>query len=376
VGGRLRHAIYQCVVLGALVGCALLIAGNTQANLARLGVHSSADFLWGRAGFNIGQRLIEYDPDATVLRALAVASLNTLSLCLLAIVASTVIGALVGFARLSRSWPLRALATAFVELVRNAPLLLQVFFWYFVVLRTLPEVASSIELPGSIQLNNRGLFLPLPRLEPARITTWALLLALPGIPWLALRATRALRERSGLQVPAVVPVIVTTAALWLTVRQLGAAGWSAPQPGRFSPTGGLVLVPEFLALFVALSLYNASYIAEIVRSALLSVPRGQREAAEALGLPRARALQLVLVPQALRVMVPPLTTVYQNVLKSSSLGAAIAYPEVASVLLGTVNNLVGQPIVVMTITLLLYLGFSSVIAAAMHLYLWHKARWR
>jgi general L-amino acid transport system permease protein len=166
------------------------------------------------------------------------------------------------------------------------------------------------------------------------------------------------------------------AALLLVLRQLGADGWSIPQPGRFSPSGGLVLIPEFLALLLALALYNASYIAEIVRSALLSLPRGQQEAAHALGLPRGRALQLVLVPQALRVMAPPLTTVYQNVLKSSSLGAAIAYPEIASVLLGTVNNLVGQPVVVMTITLLLYLGFSSLIAAAMHLYLWRKVRWQ
>jgi general L-amino acid transport system permease protein len=372
---RVRRLVYQCVVLGALVGCALAIAGNTQANLARLGVHSSADFLLDRAGFNIGQRFIQYDPDATILRALGVACLNTLSLCVLAIVVATVVGTLIGVARLSRSWPLRALATAFVELVRNAPLLLQIFFWYFVVLRTLPDVGASIELTGAVYLNNRGLFLPVPQLDWGRATTYALLAVLFGSPWLILRLTRRLRERSGKQVHPFVLAAALVATLWLILQQFAADGWSVPQPGRFSLSGGLVLVPEFLALLLALSLYNASYIAEIVRSALLSVSRGQQEAAQALGLSRARTLQLVLLPQALRTMAPPLTTVYQNVLKSSSLGAAIAYPEIASVLLGTVNNLVGQPVVVMTITLLLYLGFSTLIAAAMHLFVWRKARW-
>jgi general L-amino acid transport system permease protein len=353
-----------------------LIARNTQANLGRLGVHSSAEFLHDRAGFGISQTLIQYDPDATVLRALGVAVLNTVSLCALAILVCTLLGTAVGIARLSRSWPLRTLAASFVELVRNTPLLLHVFLWYFVVLRTLPDVSSSIALPTGAILNNRGLFLPTPILDWTSTKAFVLIALLPGLPLLLLRLARTLRERSGRRWPSYLIVACAVVAPVLTVRLLVSDGWAMPEPGRFGHSVGLTLMPEFLALVLALSIYQASYVAEIVRSGLASIPRAQREAALALGLSRGRSLRLVLIPQTLRVIAPPLTTVYQNVLKGSSLGAAIAYPEIASVLLGTVNNLVGQPVVIMTITLLLYLGFSSLIAAALQLYLWRKARWR
>ena len=374
-----RRLLYQLLALGVLLVGVLLIAQNTQDNLQRLGVQSGTGFLWERAGFEINQKLIPFDADATVARALGVACLNTVLLCALAVLLATLVGACVGILRLSRSWPARCLATAFVETFRNTPLLLQVFFWYFVVLHALPDVQHySLGFFDAIQLNNRGLFLPMPQLESGWVLLLAALAAAVAGVSLAKRISRAVQDRTGRYFPAWL-FWLAGLALVLAALQLFGTGrldWTTPARGRFGFVGGYVLRPEFLALVVALSLYNASYVAEIVRSALIAIPAAQSEAAYALGLPRARVLRLVLLPQALRIISPPLTTVYQNILKSSALGAAIAYPELVSVLIGTVNNLVGQPVVIMAITLILYLSFSICIAGMMQWHEWRKARWQ
>lgn len=375
----LRRLIYQSVALGALACGVAVIARNTRENLEELGVQSSTSFLWERAGFEINQKLVAFDADATVASALGVACLNTVLLFFLAAAFATAIGACVGIVRTSKSWPARGLAVAFVETFRNAPLLLQVFFWYFLVLHSLPDVAqSSFALPGSAQLNNRGLFLPAPQLAGGGLV-WAIALAaLAGGVALARRISHRIQDRTGRHWPwpllwaggVLIAFAVCALAPPFQLR------WETPVPDRFGFTGGYVLRPEFLALVIALSLYNATYIAEIVRSALAAIPAAQGEAGQALGLSRWQTLRLVLLPQALRIISPPLATVYQNVLKSSALGAAIAYPELTSVLIGTVNNLVGQPVVIMAIVLTLYLGFSICIAAVLHWFEWRSSRWR
>lgn len=315
----LRRLIYQALALCILGAGIWVVVANTHANLERRGVVSSASFFGEHAGFEINQTLIDFDANSTIARASAVAALNTVLLGIVTIFSASLLGLAVGIARTSRNALVRAAGTGYVEIFRNIPLLLQVFFWYFVVLRWLPPVVDSMALFDVIFLNNRGLFLPVLQFTD------------------------------------------------------GALQWVVPVAQRFSYRGGYVVTPEFLALLLGLSMYNASYIAEIVRSGLQSLPRGQVEAAYALGLSRLRTLQLVLLPQALRVMLPPLATVYQNVFKGTSLGAAIAYPEITSVLVGTVNNIVGQPVIIMSVVLMVYLAFSMAIALLMH---WYEARSR
>ena len=364
-----RDLVYQAALLFIIGAVVYLIAVTTQENLARLGVDSSIDFLWKRAGFEIGQKLIPFDAESTIARAFFVALLNTLALAAVSIVCASILGLIIGIARLSDNWLVSRLATAYIEIFRNIPSLLQIFFWYFVVLRTLPRSSESIELFNCIFLNNRGLFVPALSLGQgwgwivaALLLAWAMIYFLP--PLNSIRGQAEKREASHntswylLILAGVVGVVIL----------LAGAHWEVPREARFGYRGGIVMMPEFLSLVVGLSMYNATYIGEIVRSGFTSLPRGQAEAAESLGLPRHLTLRLVLFPQALRVIIPPLTTVYLNLFKSTSLAAAIAYPEVVSVFVGTVNNLVGQPVFIMAITMAVYVFISLCIALFLNWY--------
>ncbi len=363
-----QRLILPALILAAVVGLLWLIVAATQANLERLGVDPGIDFLFRRAGFEIGQKLIPYSANSTVLAAFAVALVNTMVLGFAAIAGASLIGVLIGAARLSRNWLLARLGAVYVETFRNVPALLQVFFWYYVVLSSLPLARDSYQWFGLAYLNNRGLFVP----APEGAVSGLLLALLAGfIGAFALgRALKHRREATGRGWPAwpfvlAVGIGVPALVAWM----LGdALRWEVPRLGRFGYHGGFVLMPEFLALAVGLSAYHAAYVAEIVRSGFNAVDRGQREAAQALGLSGAATFRLVLLPQAMRAIVPPLTTVYLNLFKGTSLAAAIAYPEVVSVMVGTVNNLVGQPVVIMGLTLLVYVTFSLAIAAGMNWY--------
>ena len=365
-----RNLVYQLVVVAIVAAVGFWVVSATQANLDRLGVESGIDFLWRRAGFEISQSLIPFDANSTFARAFVVALLNTLVLALVAIVCSSVLGLVIGVSRLSSNWLVARLATAYVELFRNIPSLLQIFFWYFVVLRTLPRSRDSIVLADTVFLNNRGLFLPAP--EFAAGGSWFVLALLVGIAsavyWR--RRGRQRQYETGQRPKVWLPAGALIAGLpGLTlIAGITVITWDLPTMGRFSFEGGIALLPEFLALVVGLSMYNATYIGEIVRSGFLSIPSGQIEAADSLGLSRGLTVWLILFPQVLRVIIPPLTTVYLNLFKSTSLAAAIAYPEVVSVFVGTVNNLVGQPVVIMGITLLVYACISFCIALFMNWY--------
>jgi general L-amino acid transport system permease protein len=363
-----RDLIYQFILLIIIACVAFVIITATQTNLERLGVVSSIDFLWKRAGFEIGQTLIAYDANATIARAFIVALLNTLLLAFVSIICASILGLVIGISRLSSNWLVSRLATVYVEVFRNIPSLLQIFFWYFVVLRSLPRSQDSYSLFDIFYLNNRGFYFPAPIIENGGF--WIAISLFVGIAasfsfnsW-----AKKYQYKTGLIIPDFAISLLIAICLPMLILILVGVGWEFPQLGRFSYKGGFVFMPEFISLVVGLSMYNATYISEIVRSSFKSVSWGQTEAAMSLGLSRQMVLRLIIFPQALRTMIPPLTTVYLNLFKSTSLAAAIAYPEIISVFVGTVNNLVGQPVIIMTLTLLVYTFVSLVIAMFLHWY--------
>ena len=352
-----RAFLWQGVAIVAVIGLGVFLVSNTLENLARQGVASGFGFLSSSAGFGISTSLISYDESSAIGRAFLVGILNTLVVSVVGIVIATLLGFALGVARLSSNWLLSRLAGAYVETLRNIPLLLQIFFWYFAVLRTLPPPRGSYDFAGSIFLNNRGLYLPS---ADAGTVFWVCLgLALLFAGW------RLRSARKG--------ATAATRLLWLPVALLlliavATLEWSAPALRGFNFTGGIVLSPEFVALATALATYTAAFVAEIVRAGIQSVPKGQVEAAKALGLRHADVMRRVVLPQALRVIVPPLTNQYLNLTKNSSLAAAIAYPDLVSVFAGTVLSITGQAVEVIALVMAVYLTISLSIALAMNLY--------
>jgi general L-amino acid transport system permease protein len=363
----LRDAATQTLVLAGALALAAWFVHNTLGNLAERGIASGFGFLDSTAGFSIIFTLIDYSELSTYGRAFLVGLLNTLLVSAVGIVAATILGVLVGVARLSTNWLVARLATVYVETFRNIPLLLQIFFWYFAILGAMPQPRASLSLFGVMFLNNRGLFLPKPALTPDFWVAAALLgagLAAALLLWRRARTRGAVtRTRAALLVALVLAPASAAALIGEPVTE-----WSLPHLTGFSFEGGAVLIPEFVGLVLGLSLYTGAYIAENVRSGILAVDKGQREAAAALGLSPGRTLRLVILPQAMRVIVPPLTSHYLSLTKNSSLAAAIGYPELVSVFAGTVLNQTGQAVEVIAITMAVYLSISLVIAGAMNLY--------
>jgi len=363
-----RDSLYQLLLVAIIGYVAYLAISATQANLAQLGVDSSFDFFFKRAGFEIGQTLIPYSANSTIARAFAVALLNTLVLAFVSIICASILGLIIGVARLSGNWLTSRLAAAYVETFRNIPSLLQIFFWYFVVLRSLPKSQESFAFGHLVFLNNHGLFMPAPVLNGMLPVMAAVLVASVIVSTLVYQWAKRRRYRTGQGFPAIATGILLIAGAQMLVMLVGDVRWEIPASGRFGYQGGLVVMPEFISLVIGLSMYNATYIAEIVRSGFSSIARGQTEAAESLGMPRLLMLRLIIFPQALRAIIPPLTTQYLNLFKSTSLAAAIAYPEIVSVFVGTVNNLVGQPVIIMLVTLLTYTLVSLCIAMVLNWY--------
>ena len=367
---RVRGRVFQAVLLAAVVGFLAYIVHNTLVNMQRQGIASGFGFLDDKAGFGIIMSLIDYSAASTYGRAFLVGLLNTLLVSALGIFFSTVIGFVIGVARLSPNWLIRKWAGVYIEVFRNIPLLLQIFFWYFAVLRSLPSPRNSIDLGGLIYLSNRGLYVPKPLLQDG--AGWLGLAILPSLlgAMIFARWARRRRETTGRRLAvgwiatgiALAPVALTLAVVGMPVH------WQLPTLGAFNFSGGLPLIPEFVSLLLALSVYTAAFIAENVRAGIESVSHGQREAAESLGLRSGQTLRLVIVPQALRVIIPPLTNQYLNLTKNSSLAAAIAYPDLVSVFAGTVLNQTGQAVEVIAITMAVYLTISLSIAAFMNWY--------
>jgi general L-amino acid transport system permease protein len=362
---KVRSVAWQAALIVAVVSFAWLLARSTAENLARAQIASGFGF-WGvTAGFDISQTLIAYSASTSTFgRAFWVGLVNTLLVAAIGVAGATVLGFLIGIARLSSNWLVARLATAYVELVRNVPLLLQLLFWYNAVLKTLPDIRDSLRLPLGGLLNNRGLFLPVPMGEGLGTFGWA---ALGGIV-ATLAVLAAWRRR-----PKTVPLSLAPAALLLPpvvawILAVGAVAVDYPQMGRFNIRGGIEVLPEFVALTTGLTVYTAAFIAEVVRAGLTAVPKGQVEAAASLGLRRGAALRLIIVPQAMRVIIPPLTNQYLNLTKNSSLAVAIGYPDLVQVFAGTVLNITGQAVEIVIITMGVYLVISLMTSLAMNLY--------
>lgn len=356
---KFRGIFFQVLLVALLALGVWWIVDNTIVNLRRSNISTGFGFLNGRAGFDISDRMIDYSSDSSYGRALVIGFLNTVIVAVAGIITATIIGFLVGIARLSNNWLLRKIATVYVELFRNIPPLLVILFWYQGVLALLPGVRDSYALPFGSYLNVRGFYLPrLVWSDGAWLVAAGLVVGIALSIFVARRA-RARQAATGQQFP----IFLTSLALIIGMPLLGlvVAGFPVtldfPQKGTFNLTGGSNIKPEFLSLFLALSFYTASFIAEIVRAGILGVSRGQSEAAAALGLGSGQALRLVVVPQAMRIIIPPLTSQYLNLTKNSSLAVAIGYPDLYAIG-GTILNQTGQAIEVVVIFMVVYLSLS------------------
>jgi general L-amino acid transport system permease protein len=368
---RLRSLVVQ-ILLCAIIGIfGWMIFNNVLENLARNHLTSGFGFLWNTAGFDISQTLIDYSVSAsTNARAFWVGLLNTLLVSAIGIVIATVVGFIVGIGELSSNWLVAKLSKGYVGITRNIPLLLHLLFWYNAVLKALPDFRDSLRLPGGGFLNSRGLILPKPSFDGhVDFILWGLVGGIAAAFALRYAARRQL-ERSGKSIPVILPSLVFIPVLMIVGALAGQVHvtWAYPELGRFNVRGGAEILPEFVALLIALSLYTAAFIAEVVRAGLLSVSKGQTEAAAAIGLRPRQVLQLVIIPQATRVILPPLTNQYLNLTKNSTLAVAIGYPDFVQVFSGTVLNVTGQAIEVVTITLAVYLVISLATSLAMNIY--------
>ncbi|EOB6679387.1 amino acid ABC transporter permease [Vibrio vulnificus] len=365
-----RSVVFQVIAILALVFFFYTIVNNALTNLNARGIATGFDFLSQEAGFGIGLTLIEYDETFSYGRTFVIGLLNTALVSFLGIILATVLGFVIGIARLSSNWLVSRFAAIYIEIFRNIPLLLQIFFWYFAVLQALPSPRQSISLGEAIFLNVRGLFFPKPVFEAGSAFIFAALFAgIIATIFIGVWA-RNKQKLTGQQTPMgriALALIVGLPALVYFVSGMPVSA-EYPTLKGFNYQGGISIIPELAALLVALSIYTAAFIAEIVRSGINAVSHGQTEAAMSLGLPRTRTLKLIIIPQALRIIIPPLTSQYLNLTKNSSLAMAIGYPDLVSVFAGTTLNQTGQAIEIIAMTMGVYLTLSLVTSALMNIY--------
>jgi len=370
---RVRSVAYQVLLCAIIIFFAYSAVHNAAENLAKAKIASGFDFWNNTAGFDISQSLIEYSTVSTYGRAFWVGLLNTLLVAALGIVLATILGFVIGIMRLSKNWVVSRVAGGYVELIRNLPLLLQLLFWYNAVLKALPEMRDSFNLPWGSFLNNRGLFIPQPIGTDGFGLVWiALLVGLIG-SFLFRSWAKKRQEKTGQQAPVFLVSLALIVGLPIVV--FLARGMPLefvyPERGRFNIRGGIEVLPEFVALLFGLVIYTAAFIAEVVRAGILAVSHGQTEAAYSLGLRPGPTLRLVVIPQAMRVIVPPLTSQYLNLTKNSSLAVAIGYPDLVQIFTGTVLNQTGQAVEVVAITMAVYLSISIATSLFMN---WYNAR--
>ncbi|MBZ6370009.1 MULTISPECIES: amino acid ABC transporter permease [Enterobacter] len=365
-----RAWLFQIIAIVAVVLIAVYLIHNTITNLNNRGITSGFAFLDRSAGFGIVQHLIDYQEGDTYGRVFVVGLLNTLLVSALCIVFASILGFFIGLARLSENWLLRKLSTIYIETFRNIPPLLQIFFWYFAVLRNLPGPRQAVDAFELFFLSNRGLYIPSPQVAEGIYSFIVAIIVALAISVGLFRYNRKHQIKIG-QLRKTWPVAAALiAGLPLVAHWLFGAAlhWDIPHLRGFNFQGGMVLIPELAALTLALSIYTSAFIAEIIRSGIQAVPYGQHEAARSLGLPNTVTLRQVIIPQALRVIIPPLTSQYLNIVKNSSLAAAIGYPDMVSLFAGTVLNQTGQAIETIAITMSVYLIISLAISLLMNLY--------
>jgi len=367
---RVRAWVFQIITIVAVVSLGWFLFDNTQTNLQHRGITSGFGFLERSAGFGIAQHLIPYTESDSYARVFLIGLLNTLLVTFIGIVLATLLGFIVGVARLSNNWMINKLATVYIEIFRNIPPLLQILFWYFAVFLTLPGPRGSINIADRFFISNRGLNMPGANIAEGFWPFLAsVIIALIAI-WAMVRWANRRFEATGVPFHkfwAGLALLVVIPALCALV--FGSpVHWEVPALRGFNFVGGWVMIPELLALTLALTVYTAAFIAEIVRSGIKSVSHGQTEAARSLGLRNGPTLRKVIIPQALRVIIPPLTSQFLNLAKNSSLAAGIGYPEMVSLFAGTVLNQTGQAIEVIAITMSVYLAISISISLLMNWY--------
>lgn len=363
-----RGLIYQIVALGVIVLTVWFLASNTLTNMRVRGIQSGFDFLTQPAGFSIGESLFPFDSAESYWRAFLVGLSNTLRVAVVGIIFATLLGTLVGVGRFSRNALVRALCSTYVECFRNIPVLLQLLMWYLLLTEMLPSIQDAWKV-GPFFLSKGGFNYPIPIWQAGHV--WAVIGLFVGVALAVLYLRWARRRfeatgvvRSMVWVPILV-VLVSSLLAWLLAGAPSAL--NSPVKGEFSVENGGALTPEFLALLLGLTIYTASFIAEVVRSGIASVSRGQSEAAAALGLDPSLEIRLIVLPQALRVIIPPLTNQYLNLTKNSSLAVAIGYPDIVSIA-NTAMNQTGRAVECIAIVMTVYLTISLATSLLMNSY--------
>jgi general L-amino acid transport system permease protein len=367
---------WQILFVAVLAFIGYEIVANARVNLQSQRIASGFGFLENTAGFDISQTLISYSGSDTYTRVFVVGVLNTLLVSVIGIFFATIIGFIVALGRLSPNWLMARVAGAYVEIIRNLPVLFQILFWYLAVLGALPNPRQSISLHDDVFLNNRGLFIPRPIANPG-LEPFAIAILVAIVASLLLRSYARRQLFAHGRMIAIWPYVLgMLIGLPLLVSLVFGAPlmFEWPVLRGFNFSGGSRVIPEFVALTLALSLYTAAFIAEIVRAGILSVHKGQMEAGASLGLSRGSTLRLIVIPQAMRVILPPLTSQYLNLAKNSSLAVAIGYPDLVSVFAGTTLSQTGQAVEIIAITMGAYLLISLVASAIMNFYGWRISR--
>jgi len=370
---KIRGIFYQIITIVLFAGLLFAVAHNTAHNIEQRGIKTGFDFLGATAGFDITESPIPFSPASTHWEVFKVGLLNTLIVSFWGIVLSSLIGLLIGVWRLSPNWLISRIAAAYIETFRNIPVLLQILFWYNVVLATLPAARQSINLFDTVFINNRGFFMPEFLFGPG---SWmiggAFGAAVVAILWLR-RWARKRQDEIGEQFPVFLTGLALLVLLPLIAYFLAGQPVTAvyPELKGFNFKGGKTWTPEFLALLFALSIYTATFIGEAIRSGIEAVPKGQKEAAASLGLSPLQQLRLVILPQAVRIAIPSIINQYLNLIKNSSLAAAIGYPELVTIFAGTSLNQTGQALEILLITMLTYLLISLIVSLLLN---WFNAK--
>lgn len=367
---RLRSIVAQTVVVGAIAWMLWYLADNTQENMAKRGMSTGFDFVFGTAGFDISWSLFEVKAGSTYLTVFKVGIVNTLVVSILSIVCATVLGFFVGLMRLSSNWLVARIAAWYIEVLRNTPLLLQILFWFIGVFTGLPPPRQSYQPIEGFVLNNRGFFLPSPIPgEGLWMTGVAILVALAAAIFLH-RWARTRQASTGERFPSVLVgiglVVAFPAVVFLATGS--PLDWNVPKLRGFNFVGGMMVPPAFCALLIALSVYTSCFIAEMVRAGVQSVSHGQTEAAYALGVKPTWTMRLIIIPQAMRAIIPPLISSYLNVTKNSSLAVAIGYPDLVAVWMQTSLNQSGRAIEIVATTMLFYMTCSLLISVVLNFY--------
>jgi len=361
---KVRGILYQLITIIGFVIFIMYVAGNTAHNIEARGIKSGFDFLNSASGFEITETPIPFTASSTHWDVFKVGLLNTLIISFFGIILTSILGLIIGVARLSSNWIISRLAYTYIELFRNIPILLQILFWYNVVLASLPSARESISFFGNFYLNKKGAFMPSPVFEDGSWLMGAAFVLAIILGWFVSKWAKKRHDETGKEFP----VFLTNLGILILVPLIAyfASGqplhFDHPEATRFGFKGGKVISPEFMALLFALSIYTATFVAEAIRSGIEAVAKGQKEAATSLGLSPMQSLKLVVLPQAIRISIPPIINQYLNLIKNSSLAAAIGYPELVTVFAGTSLNITGQAIEIIAITMFTYLMISLIVS--------------